>query len=137
MALFNGLDHIAIVVRDTDTALMLYRDTLGFAVLFSEVLDEQGVRLTHLDLGNVNLQLVQPLNADHALSRFLDERGEGLHHLCFNVANVRESMAELPAHGLHLRDAVPRRGPLGRAAAFIDPQITNGVLIEITSEPTP
>jgi len=131
--LFNGLDHIAIVVRDTDTALMLYRDTLGFPVLFSEVLDEQGVRLTHLDLGNTHLQLVQPLTPDHALSRWLDEHGEGLHHLCFKVINVPDSMVELPAHGLQSRDSMVRRGSLGKQAAFIDPQGTHGVLLEITA----
>lgn len=135
MALFNGLDHIAIVVRNTEAALTLYRDMLGFAVLFSEVLEEQGVRLTHLDLGNANLQLVEPLNTDHALSKFLDEHGEGLHHVCFSVASVPDSMAELPAHRLRSRDAAPRRGPVGRQAAFIDPQTTHSVLIEITSEP--
>ncbi len=132
--MFKGLDHIAIVVKDTDEALTFYRDTLGLPLLFSEVLDEQAVRLTHLDLGGAHLQLVQPLKEDHPLSTYLRERGEGLHHLCLRVDNVPQAMASLPEHGLESRDAAPRRGPRGRQAAFIKPELTRGVLFEITGE---
>jgi methylmalonyl-CoA/ethylmalonyl-CoA epimerase len=134
MEMFKGLDHIAIVVRDTDEALTFYRDILGLPLLFSEVLDEQGVRLTHLDLGNAHLQLVQPLKEDHPLSVYLRERGEGLHHLCLKVDSVPQALESLPAHGLESRDAVPRRGPRGRQAAFIKPEMTRGVLFEVTGE---
>jgi methylmalonyl-CoA/ethylmalonyl-CoA epimerase len=132
--MFKQLDHLAIVVRDTDEALSFYHDTLELPVLFSEVLEEQSVRLTHLDLGNVHLQLVQPLTAEHPLSRHLQERGEGLHHLCFKVPSVAQAIAALPARGLPSRDLQPRRGPRGRQAAFLDPTATRGVLIEITSK---
>jgi methylmalonyl-CoA/ethylmalonyl-CoA epimerase len=131
--MFQSLDHVAIVVRDTDEALSFYRDVLGLAVLFSEVLDEQGVRLTHLDLGNTHLQLVQPLSDDHPLQNHLREHGETLHHVCLRVENVPHAMAELPERGLPLRDAQPRRGPLGKQAAFLAPASTRGVLIEITA----
>jgi len=132
--MFKGLDHIAIVVKDTDEALTFYRDVLGLPLLFSEVLEEQAVRLTHLDLGNTHLQLVQPLKEDHPLQDYLRQRGEGLHHLCFKVDNVRQAMAQMPEYGLESRDAAPRRGPHGRQAAFIKPEMTRGVLFEITGE---
>src|SRR5579871_6487385 len=112
--MFNRLDHIAVVVEDTDAALSFYRDTLGLPVLFSEVLDEQGVRLTHLDLGNTQLQLVQPLIPEHPLRNVLRTHGEGLHHLCFWVKSVPDAMASWPGNGLASRDPAPRRGPLGR-----------------------
>lgn len=133
--MFRRLDHIAIVVSDTDQALAFYRDTLGLPLLFSEVLEEQAVRLTHLDLGNTHLQLVQPLKDDHPLRDYLRQRGEGLHHLCFEVENVPQTMDALPSRGLASRDPAPRRGPRGRQAAFIRPETTRGVLLEITADP--
>lgn len=133
--MFRRLDHIAIVVSDTDEALTFYRDTMGLPLLFSEVLEEQAVRLTHLDMGNTHLQLVQPLKDDHPLRDYLDRHGERLHHLCFQVENVPQMMQALPGHGLASRDQTPRRGPRGRQAAFIKPETTRGVLLEITADP--
>lgn len=132
--MFKRLDHIAVGVEDTESALGFYRDTLGLPLLFSEVLEEQGVRLTHLDLGNTHLQLVQPLTPEHPLRDVLRARGEGLHHLCFWVESVPEAMATWPDRGTASRDAAPRRGPLGRQAAFINPATTRGLLIELTGE---
>ena len=134
--MFNRLDHLAIVVRDTDEALKFYRDVLGLPLLFSEVLPDQPVRLTHLDMGNTQLQLVQPLTPEHPLSAWLDEHGEGLHHFCFFVDSVAQKIETLPEHGIPSRDASPRSGPNGREAAFLETANTRGVLIEITSEPT-
>jgi methylmalonyl-CoA/ethylmalonyl-CoA epimerase len=132
---FQQLDHLAIVVRDTDEALKLYRDQLGLAVLFSQVMPDAPVRLTHLDVGGgVHLQLVQPLTADHPLSAWLDKNGEGLHHFCMKVGDMAEAMKTLPARGLALRDQTPRSGPNGRASVFIEPTSTRGVLVEITAD---
>lgn len=133
MKSLRELDHLAIVVRDTDEALGFYRDQLGLELVFSEVLADQQVRLTHLNLGSSHLQLVQPLTEDHPLQTHLRERGEGLHHFCFRVANVPEAMVELPKRGLPMRDRAPRSGPAGKQAAFLDPAKTRGVLIELTA----
>lgn len=132
--MFKGLDHLAIVVRDTDESLKFYQDVLGLPVLFSQELPDQPVRLTHLDMGNTHLQLVQPLTNDHPLQAWLDEHGEGLHHFCFFVDSVEKMIATLPEHNIPSRDKTPRSGPNGRQAAFIDPENTRDVLIEITSE---
>lgn len=133
--MFKSLDHLAIVVRDTEEALKLYRDILGLPVLFSQELPDQPVRLTHLDMGNTHLQLVQPLTDDHPLQAWLDENGEGLHHFCFTVDDVQLMIEDLPQHGIPSQDTKPRSGPNGRHAAFINPANTNNVLIEITSDP--
>lgn len=135
--MFQSLDHIAIVVQDTEEALRFYRDVLGLPVLLSEVLEEQAVRLTHLDLGNTHLQLVEPLKEEHPLSEHLRQHGEGLHHLCLRVDSVPGAIQTLPERGLRSRDAQPRRGPRGKQAAFIDPATTRGVLVEITAEKPP
>jgi methylmalonyl-CoA/ethylmalonyl-CoA epimerase len=132
--MFKKLDHIAIAVRSTEEALTFYRDKLGLSVLFSEVIEEPGVRLTHLDLGNLHLQLVEPLRADHPLNEHLRKNGESLHHLCFLVDQVPETIARLSEKGLPPRHSHPHAGPNGRQAAFLDPVETRGVLWEITAE---
>jgi methylmalonyl-CoA/ethylmalonyl-CoA epimerase len=133
---FQRLDHIAIVVRDTDEALTFYRDRLGLPFLFSQVMPDAPIRLTHLDAGGgVHLQLVQPLKDDHPLMAWLQKNGEGLQHLCFKVDSVADSMKTLPGLGLAVRDKAPRSGPNGRASAFLDPAATRGVQLEITSDP--
>lgn len=132
--MLGKLDHIAIAVTDTDAALTLYRDTLGLPLLFTEVLADQGVRLTHLDLGACHLQLVQPLSDRHPLAAFLREHGEALHHICFEVENVLQSIESLAARGLKSSDTQPRSGPRGRRALFIDTAGTRGVRLELTSD---
>ena len=128
----NRLDHIAIVVRDTDEALEFYRDVLGLPVVLSEVIPTGDVRLTHLDLGNVHLQLVQPIGEDHPLQQHLEQHGEGLHHLCFQTDDVSESLKLLPSRGMSAKSLTPHDAPRGRKAGFIDPKSTRGVLWEMT-----
>ena len=130
--MFKKLDHIAIAVRNTENSLKLYRDTMGLPLLHSEVLDGPGVRLTHLDMGNLQLQLVEPLSRDHPISAFLDEHGEGLHHLCWQVPEVAAAMEQLKDQGLESRPNEPHDAPKGKKAAFIEPSLTNGVLWEMT-----
>ncbi len=129
--MFTALDHIAIVVPDTEAALETWRDRLGFAVLYSENVNGGAVRLTHLDLGNTHLQLVQPLTPDHPLHTWLARHGPGLHHLCLRVDNVAAAMADLPAQGIPTAPAM-HQGTQGKRALFLDPSATQGVQVEIT-----
>ncbi len=132
--LFRKLDHIAIVVRDTDQALTFYRDTLGLPLVLSEEIPSGNVRLTHLDMGNLHLQLVQPLTDDHPLHDHLEKHGEGLHHLCFQTDKVTETLNGLADRGLKPKSHTPHDGPCGRKAGFIDAETTRGVIWEMTSE---
>jgi|YNPMSStandDraft_1061717.scaffolds.fasta_scaffold03866_6 methylmalonyl-CoA/ethylmalonyl-CoA epimerase len=135
MSSLNRLDHIAILVADTDKALEIFHHKLGFPLVFSEILEDQGVRLTHLDMGCTQLQLVQPLRDDIPLARVLAEKGEGLHHLCFYVEDLAQSVSDLEKKGVNSRDPVPRSAPAGKKAVFLKPEETYGVLIELTSHP--
>ena len=130
--MFKGLDHVAILVTDTEQALEIYRDRLGLPVLFSEVVNNGAVRLTHLDLGNTHLQLVQPLSRDHPLHDHLQKHGPGLHHICLAVDDVQLSMAQGNSQGLKFAQPNPHQGPKSKRAAFIETDSTGGVQIEIT-----
>ena len=128
---FQGFDHLAIAVPDTEAALKIWRDRLGFPLLYSEVVNAGTIRLTHLDLGNVQLQLVEPLTPDHPLQAWLAQHGAGLHHFCLRVDDVGAAQADLQAAGL-ATGAAPHQGTRGKRALFLDPAATAGVRVEIT-----
>ena len=132
--MFREVDHIAIVVNDTDEALSFYHDQMKLPLLFSEVLESVGVRLTHLDMGNVRLQLVQPLSEDHPLNTHLKERGEGLHHVCWKVGDIDDAMTALSDFSLEPSPNEPHSSPNGGRAAFIRPDQTRGVMWEMTGQ---
>jgi methylmalonyl-CoA/ethylmalonyl-CoA epimerase len=130
---FRSLDHVAIVVPDTEEALKIWRDRVGLTVLFSEVVNNGAIRLTHLDLGNTHLQLVQPLVPDHPLQAWVAKNGPGLHHLCFRVDDVGQAFVELPAQGLPAA-AAPHQGTQGKRALFLDKNASQGVPLEVTGK---
>ena len=129
--MFQGLDHLAIAVPDTDAALKVWRDRFGFPLLYSEVVNNGTVRLTHLDLGNAHLQLVQPLTPDHLLHAWLAQHGPGLHHFCLRVPDMRASQGDLIAAGLPTAPAF-HQGTQGKRALFLAACATQGVQVEIT-----
>ena len=126
----QGLDHFAIAVPDTEAALKVWRDTMGFPLLYSEVVNGGTVRLTHLDLGNTQLQLVEPLTPDHPLQAWLAKNGPGLHHFCLKVDDVDEAMANAPV----ATGPAPHQGTQGKRALFFDKATTQGVQVEITGK---
>jgi len=128
----QGLDHLAIAVPSTDEALKVWRDALGFPVVCSEVVNGGTVRLTHLDLGNAHLQLVEPLTPDHPLQDWLAKNGPGLHHFCLRVGNVAVSQAELVAAGLATISPPPHQGTQGKRALFLAKSATQNVHVEVT-----
>lgn len=126
--MFNGLDHLAVVVPDTNAALVLWRDTFGFPVALQEAVNNNTVLLTHLDLGNTHLQLVQPLVSDHPLWDWLAKNGgPGLHHFCLAVNNVDDALPGLPPG-----EPAPHQGTQNKRALFLDKTVTSGVIVELT-----
>jgi methylmalonyl-CoA/ethylmalonyl-CoA epimerase len=129
---FRSLDHVAIVVPNTEEALKIWRDRVGLTVLFSEVVNNGAIRLTHLDLGNAQLQLVEPLGSEHPLQAWLAKNGAGLHHLCLRVDNVGEALVDLTQQGLPPAQPVPHQGTQGKRALFLDKSATQNVQLEVT-----
>jgi methylmalonyl-CoA/ethylmalonyl-CoA epimerase len=128
---FQGLDHLALVVPDTEEALRTWRDRVGLTVLHSEVVNGGTVRLTHLDLGNTHLQLVEPLTPEHPLKDWLAKNGPGLHHFCFKVADVGEAQVHLTAANVPTAPRI-HQGIAGKRALFLDKAATQGVQVEVT-----
>lgn len=128
MTLLRRLDHVAVLVRDTDEALLFYSGRLGLAVASSEEIPSPHVRLTYLDAGNAYIQLVQPLDGDSPLTVWLDEHGEGLHHICFGVDDVAGAVGQLSDPGAEISLGQGR----GRVSSFISVGGSHGVRIECT-----
>ncbi len=128
MSLVRRLDHVAILVRSTDEALRFYEDRLGLRVQSSEEIDSPRARLTYLETGNAYLQLVEPLDPASPLAAWLDEHGEGLHHICFGVDDVAEAVAAISDPG----SPVGLGNGRGRVSSFVTVAGSNGVRIECT-----
>lgn len=132
--MIKGIDHIAIAVADTESALAVWRDMFGLEVRHSEVVNEETVRLTHLSGGGTDLQLVEPLTADHPLKKWIEENGSGIHHICF-VADTDEPIIEnLKKAGLTPNQVKPHQGIQGKWAVFLDKSTTGNVVVELTGK---
>jgi methylmalonyl-CoA/ethylmalonyl-CoA epimerase len=128
------IHHIALVVRSVDDALKLYRDVLGLPLeLVTDVATDR-VRIAFLGVGESKVELVEPTDDTTGVARFLAAKGEGFHHVCFEVPDLAEELARLAAAGIELIDAAPRRGAEG-PVAFLHPRACQGVLVELIEEP--
>lgn len=126
------IDHVGIAVRDLDAALARYRRLLGAKAGRRERVESQGVEVAFLELsGTTRLELVAPLAADGPVARFLERRGEGLHHVCVRVDDIEAALVRLGHAGEPLVDRVPRDGAAGSRIAFVHPRALGGVLLEL------
>ncbi|MEE8338115.1 MAG: methylmalonyl-CoA epimerase [Dehalococcoidia bacterium] len=132
--MIDRVHHVGVVVKSADAALGFYRDVMGLEVTEDRVMSEQGVRGVLLALGENEIELLQPTADDSGVARFLESRGETLHHICLNTDDVAGELSRLKAAGVELIDEVPREGLAGQIA-FVHPSATNGVLIEFAQPP--
>jgi methylmalonyl-CoA/ethylmalonyl-CoA epimerase len=133
----ESLYHVAIAVRNIGEVERLYQKALGLKVTHREVVEEQGVRSSILEPedGGATIELLEPLSNDSPISKFLEKRGEGIHHICFTVDNIELTLKRLKEQGVQLIDESPRLGAYGARVAFIHPKAMNGVLIELAEIP--
>lgn len=126
-----NIEHIGIAVASLDEALEAYRDCLGLEVSGRETVEEQGVRVAMLPLGESRIELLEPTRPTSPVARFLSKRGPGIHHLALRVVDLDESLRRLKAAGVRLIDETPRPGAGNSRIAFIHPSSMNGVLLEL------
>ncbi|KPK63725.1 hypothetical protein AMJ83_05875 [candidate division WOR_3 bacterium SM23_42] len=128
------LEHIGIAVKSIEERLRLWRDLFGFCFEMDEEVPEQKVRVATLDIGGVAIELLEPLSDDSPIAKFIEKRGEGLHHLSFKVDDIESKIEELKDRNIRMIDEVPRKGAHCSAIAFIHPSATGGVLIELSQK---
>ena len=131
--ILENLYHVAIAVRNIGEVEKLYETALGLRVEHREVVEDQGVRTSMLvpEKGGTAIELLEPLNSESPVSKFLDKRGEGIHHICFLVDDIEAALGRLKKEGVKLIDESPRPGAYNSRVAFIHPKALNGVLIEL------
>jgi len=132
------IDHVAIIVRNIEQALDFYRDTLGITPSEIKEVPTEQVRIAFLPMGGPDgseIELIEPTTPDSSLAKFLDKRGEGLHHICLQVDDIDAALAEMQEKGAPVLDKQPRIAAEGRAI-FIHPRATNGVLLELLENPS-
>ena len=129
------LDHIGIAVKSIDAAKKIYED-LGLTIEHVETVETQRVRTAFLSVGDANLELLEPSDSDSTIAKYIEKRGEGIHHLCFRVDDIEAHLARLKERGYRLINEAPVPGAHGCRVAFLHPAAGNGVLIEL-SEKTP
>lgn len=125
------VDHIGIAVRDLNAVLPYYTDTLGLPLLKIEEVESQKVRVAFIDAGNVKLELLEPMDEQSAIFKFLEKKGEGIHHIAFGVVDIEQRMEELRENGVRLLSDKPNPGAGGAMVAFLHPKSSNGVLYEL------
>lgn len=130
-----SLDHVAIAVNDLDAAITVYRDVLGLPLAEIEEVASEQVKVAIFGHGRGRIELLCPTVPDSGVARFLSKRGEGLHHLCVEVADIRATLAKLKADGQPLLDETPKIGAGGALVAFLHPRAGRGVLIELRQGP--
>jgi methylmalonyl-CoA epimerase len=128
------IHHVAVVVASIESSLPLYRDLLGMELETVMDIPTDRVRIAFLGVGESKVELVQPTDDTTGVARFLATKGEGFHHVCYEVANLSEELTRLAIEGVELIDSAPRRGAEG-PVAFIHPRSGHGVLIELIEAP--
>ena len=127
----KNIDHIGIAVSNLQESLSFWERSLGIELHGIEEVAEQNVRTAFLPVGGTEIELLEPTNVDSSVARFIEKRGEGLHHIAIRVDDIEVALAELKAEGIQLIDEKPRNGAGGARIAFVHPKATHGVLLEL------
>ncbi len=131
--MIKRVTHIGIAVRSAQETSRLYEKILGLKQ--EKEFELPALKLTFIPVGESSLELVEPLAPDVPAARFLEEKGEGLHHIAFEVEDIAAEVERLQSLGIKLLNETPRQGPLGEMLVFIDPAATGGVLVELAQHP--
>jgi methylmalonyl-CoA/ethylmalonyl-CoA epimerase len=129
--MIKSINHIAVIVPELEGALNFWEGALGLKLARTEAVPEEGVDVAFLPVGQSNVELMRPTMADSGVARFLEKRGPGIHHLCFEVDDIEATMTRLREHNVQLINEQPQTGIGGRRYAFVHPKSTGGVLVEL------
>jgi len=130
----SHIEHIGIAVKDLQTAIPYYEDVLGLKCYNIEEIADQKVKTAFFKVGQTKLELLEPTSEESAVAKFIEKKGEGVHHIAFRVDDVANELAECESKGIQLIDKAPRKGAEGLNIAFLHPKSTAGVLTEFCEE---
>jgi methylmalonyl-CoA/ethylmalonyl-CoA epimerase len=133
--MFDRIDHVGVAVSDLDAAAALYEGTFGMPLTHRETVESQGVEAALLDVGEGHVELLQPLDAETVVGKFIERRGDGLHHVAYAVDDIDATLEQLKGSGVELIDERARVGIRGSRVAFLHPKATGSVLTEIVEPP--
>jgi methylmalonyl-CoA epimerase len=125
------IDHIGIAVKSLAEAIRVYENALGLKVSGYDQVDDQGVRVAMLNIGESRIELLEPTGPESPVEKFMNKRGEGIHHIAVEVDDIEKTLEQLKAAGVRLVDSAPRQGAHNTRIAFIHPSSTHGVLLEL------
>ena len=128
------IDHLGIATKGIDEALKFWQNALGLEPSHTETVEEQKVRVAMLPIGETRIELLEPTSEDSPISKFLEKRGGGIHHIAVEVEDIEAALAKLKADGVRLIDEKPRTGAEGCLVAFVHPAAANGVLLELVQK---
>ena len=126
------IDHIGIAVKDLEAAKRFYEGSLGLKVEHEEIVGD--MKIAFVPVGEVNIELIEPLREDGVIGKFIAKKGEGIHHIAYEVDDVSAVLRDLASQGIKLVDEVPRQGAHGNEVAFLHPKSSFGVLTEIVAK---
>jgi len=129
--MLTSINHIGIAVKDLEASIELFKKIFQFGDVHREVVEEQGVSIASFKVGDVLIELTQPTREDSPIAKFIEKKGEGIHHIAFNTDNIGSDLARLKKTGIQLINEEPRPGAHDMLIAFLHPKSTNGVLTEI------
>jgi len=127
----NKIEHIGIAVKSIEESLKYYEGVLGLKCYAIEEVKDQKVKTAFLKIGETKLELLEATGNDSPVAKFIEKRGEGVHHIAFDTDNINETLNEIKTKGIRLIDETPRKGAEGLEIAFLHPKSTGGVLTEI------
>ncbi|MBT3322676.1 MAG: methylmalonyl-CoA epimerase [Anaerolineae bacterium] len=131
MPKITKINHIAVAVKDIESSLSFWRDALGLELAELREVPAESAQIAFLPVDGTEIELVRPMTDDSGLAKYIEKRGEGMHHLCLETDDIEGMMAQLKEKGVQLINEAPRTGADGKKYAFIHPKSTGGVLVEL------
>ncbi|KMY54698.1 MULTISPECIES: methylmalonyl-CoA epimerase [Bacillaceae] len=127
----NRIDHIGIAVSSLEETLRFYTEQLGLALMKIEEVASEQVKVAFIDAGNVKFELLEPMSSESAIAKFIEKRGQGIHHVAFKVENIEQRIQEIKENGIRMINDIPKPGAGGAEVAFMHPKSAHGVLFEL------
>lgn len=130
----NKIEHIGIAVKDLQTSNLLFEKLFGAPAYKEEEVESEGVKTSFFKSGPNKIELLEATNPDSPIAKFIEKKGEGIHHIAFDVSDIEAEMKRLESEGFVLLNSVPKKGADNKLVVFLHPKTTNGVLIELCQE---